>query len=124
MRGKRSVPVKRFLQHLRRYVTVVLTNEMRTSRVCSNGCGHAASEPAEATGEEGQNSYDLIPVRGERDASGRAGPCIFAVRYCKGCKTMWNRDVNAARNIARMFFDQWKNEGKKPLWALLCRDGG
>jgi hypothetical protein len=118
MRGKRSVPVKRFLQHLRRYVTVVMTSEMRTSRVCSKGCGHEAGDPAGATGEEGQSSYDLIPVRSERRASGEAGPCIFAVRYCKGCKRMWNRDVNAARNIARMFFHKWIHGGGLPLWAL------
>jgi hypothetical protein len=35
MKGKRGAPVKRFLKHLRRYVTVVLVDEFRTSRVCS-----------------------------------------------------------------------------------------
>jgi hypothetical protein len=39
LRGKRSVPVKRFRKHLERYVTVVLTSEMRTSRwVLQNLC--------------------------------------------------------------------------------------
>src|SRR4051812_47412357 len=39
MRGRRAVPVRRFIKHLRQYVTVVLTSEMYTSRVCSNECG-------------------------------------------------------------------------------------
>jgi hypothetical protein len=44
MRGKRAVPVRRFLKHLRQYVTVVMTSEMRTSRVCSHGCGWEAGK--------------------------------------------------------------------------------
>ena len=35
MRGKRPVPVKRFLERLKQYVTVVMTNESRSSRVCT-----------------------------------------------------------------------------------------
>jgi hypothetical protein len=34
-KGMRSVPVKKFLKYLSRYVTVVLVNEYRTSRECS-----------------------------------------------------------------------------------------
>jgi hypothetical protein len=35
MKGKRAAPVQRFRKHLSRYVTVVLVDEFRTSRVCS-----------------------------------------------------------------------------------------
>ncbi|KAK9361240.1 hypothetical protein V1504DRAFT_433066 [Lipomyces starkeyi] len=35
MNGKRAAPVKKLRKHLRRYVTVVLVDEHRTSRVCS-----------------------------------------------------------------------------------------
>jgi len=28
-----------------------------------------------------EESWDLIPVRGERSASGRAGPCLHTVRH-------------------------------------------
>src|SRR5262249_49554551 len=87
--GVRAVPVKRFRQQLAKYVTLVLTPERRTSRVCSNGCfwKQAGSAP---------EKDELIPMRGERSKSGRAGPEIYAVRRCQKCGTIWHRDVNAA----------------------------
>jgi hypothetical protein len=116
--------VQRFRKELERYVTVVPTNEMRTSRVCSHGCGweeeeeEAWEQPVRAMSEEEQEErkrkFDLIPVRGERSVSGRAGPCLHAVRYCKGCRTIWNRDVNAARNIAYSFWWQRGHAGELP----------
>ena len=108
--GTRSVPVKRFRQHLEKYVTLVLTSEMRTSRVCSNGCcqGQAGSAPGED---------ELVPVRAEKSKSGKKGPSIHAVRLCRECHTIWNRDVNAARNIARMFWYLREHAGKMPPWS-------
>lgn len=108
MVGKRSVPVKRFRKYLD--AIVILTSEMRTSRVCSNGCfwGQAGASP---------EKDELIPMRGERSASGKAGPSIHAVRRCQECGTIWNRDVNAARNIARMFWYLREHAGEKPPWS-------
>jgi len=85
-------------------------SEMRTSRVCSNGCFW--EQPGDAPEED-----ELIPMRGERSASGRAGPSIHAVRRCQECGTIWNRDVNAARNIARMFWYLREHAGEMPPWS-------
>jgi hypothetical protein len=84
-----------------------------------------AGEPAGATRKEEdrdggvekkeeKESWYLIPVRGERSASGRAGPCLHSVRYCQTCWTIWNRDVNAARNIAFMFWWLRGHAGELP----------
>jgi hypothetical protein len=110
MIGKQSVPLKRFREYLEGLVPVVLTSEMRTSRVCSNGCFW--EQPGDAPEED-----ELIPMRGERSASGRAGPSIHAVRRCQECGTIWNRDVNAARNIARMFWYLREHAGEMPPWS-------
>jgi len=56
------------------------------------GWGEEAGEPVGATRkkeedqgggveEKEEESWDLIPVRGERSASGRAGPCLHTVRH-------------------------------------------
>jgi hypothetical protein len=110
MVGMRSAPVKRFRQHLEKYVTLVLTSEMRTSRVCSNGCfwDQAGSAP---------EKDELIPMRAERSKSGKKGPPIYAVRRCQECGTIWHRDVNAARNIARMFWYLREHAGEMPPWS-------
>jgi hypothetical protein len=57
MKGKRPVPVKKFRKHLMRYVTVVMVDEFRTSRVCSKLCfmeeeGDNASESGNEEEEE------------------------------------------------------------------------
>jgi hypothetical protein len=155
MKGKRAVPVKLFRRALSRYVTVVLVDEYRTSRVCSNRCilesvtdeeafdeGEAEIEDAAVNfleedegggggGDDGDDTAqqntrrpeyvlpcfistftffniilysDLEPVREQRDTYGNRGPSLHAVRHCKTCHTVWNRDVNAARNIAWVFW--------------------
>jgi len=154
MRGKRAVPVKRFLEHLRKYVTVVLTSEHYTSQKCSHGCGPGSgkqpkkkgqrtkrgrpkkkrapkpprvqpvrapqsvgAQPVIAATTATKKKYVLTAVRGERRADGTAGPLLYPIRICVICRTIWNRDVNAARNIARMFFHQMNNANEKPPWA-------
>lgn len=99
MRGVRSVPVKRFLRHLYRYVTIVLTSEWGTSRVCSKGCCWH-DDPATLEEWEARRKNGLIHMRGERRACGCAGDRVHATLICPKCRAIWNRDVNAARNIS------------------------
>ena len=121
LRGLGPVPLLRFRKHLERYATVVLTSEMRTSRVCSNGCGWDG-HPEPASDEEGwarKKEYDLVPMRGQRRRCGHPGPNLHAVLVCPTCKMVWNRDVNAARNIGYMFLWQCTHNDEPP--ARFCR---
>ena len=111
MVGKQPVPVKRFLNMLKEYVTIVPIPEDRTSRVCSNGCcqGQAGS----ASGED-----ELVPMRGEGNKSKKKkGRPLHAVLICLACGTIWDRDVNAARNIARIYLYREAHGGQMPLWT-------
>ena len=109
MRGVGSAPVKRFRRALEHHATLAPTSEMRTSKLCSKGCGWDGITELATTDEEKKKRETLgvlDAVRGERRASGKPGEALHAVRFCKKGRTMWHRDVNAARNIARMFLWQ------------------
>ncbi|KAJ8102065.1 hypothetical protein POJ06DRAFT_76308 [Lipomyces tetrasporus] len=120
MNGKRAAPVKKMRKHLRWYATVVAVDEYRTSRVCSKhneqqrdrtGLGDEEDEG----GGTCQTAPDLIHIHAQRDANGAKGPSLHPVLFCNKCHTVWNRDVNAARNIAWIFW--WMRvhgEGRPP----------
>ena len=71
------------LDHLSNFVP---TPESRTSKECSHECG------------------ELVPMHGERIAPGCAGLSLYSVLFCPKCGTIWDRDVNAAKDIAYMFW--------------------
>ncbi|KAK9387002.1 hypothetical protein V1515DRAFT_94729 [Lipomyces mesembrius] len=117
MSGKRAAPVKKLGRHLRRYATVVPVDEFRTSRVCSRHNG----EHRERTGlgeeeDEGGGArapLELVHIRAQRDANGAAGASHHSL-YCHKCHTVWNRDVNAARNIGWIFWWMRVHGGGRP----------
>ena len=51
----------------------------------------------------------------EPDGDARRVPC-HGVRVCKHCRTYWQRDVNAARNIRYIFLHAFLNDGALPEW--------
>ncbi|KAJ3276913.1 hypothetical protein HK104_003596 [Borealophlyctis nickersoniae] len=64
------------------------------------------------------NDWDVDPMYffdriGEERVRGSA---IHAVRFCKKCRTTWNRDTNAARNIAYVFWHERRHGlGHRPF---------
>jgi len=49
-------------------------------------------------------------------ANRQKGASIYAVRHCQKCFTTWNRDTNAARNIAFVFwYERKRGPGQRPL---------
>ena len=68
--------------------------EYYTSQRCSN-CAFNDTLPL----EEQQRPV----VRGMRRHAGPERCEIWGVSYCTVCDTTWNRDVNAARNMRRLF---------------------
>ncbi|KAI9104673.1 hypothetical protein DFS34DRAFT_690934 [Phlyctochytrium arcticum] len=64
--------------------------------------------------DDKQKEWDVEPMyryiyKGSREA-------IYAVRHCQKCYTTWNRDTNAARNIAFLFWYQRRfGVGKRPF---------
>jgi len=99
MKGKRagvSRVLFRALRHHDRlgHLTLVKVPEFRSSKVCSR-C---------------QTLQTLDHVRDE--ASSDAS--LHAVLRCKECDTVWNRDVNAARNLRRIALHMAAKENEVP----------
>ena len=51
----------------------------------------------------------------QRDSKNVMKNKIHGTRYCKACKTTWNRDFNAARNMALIAMYMANNDLKRPL---------
>jgi len=81
-------------------------------------------EEREREEEKAARGSDVIPMRGQKDAAGRAGPSLHSVRYCQMCHTVWNRDVNAARNIAWVFWWMRTHGGCRPVGFRRVSGGG
>ena len=84
-RGYAPTPNKHLFVELKRRCRTRLVNEAYSSRVCS-GCNQL-----------------MIDTR------------HWGIKHCIGCGVIWNRDVNAARNIREIFLDQQLNNGQRPL---------
>ncbi|KAK9315007.1 hypothetical protein V1524DRAFT_476985 [Lipomyces starkeyi] len=126
MNGKRAAPVKTLREHLRRYVTVVQVDENRTSRVCSKhneehrertGLGE---EEDEGGGTSSTAEADQIISTHKRKANGDKGPSLHPVLFCNKCHTVWNRDMDAARNIAWIFWWMRVHNGRRPPGFRRC----
>ncbi|KAI3635164.1 hypothetical protein MIR68_006730 [Amoeboaphelidium protococcarum] len=84
-RGHPPTPTKHLFVELKRRFKCRLIPEYRTSQVCSNCDGQ------------------LTQTR------------FWAVKECQNlCLTLWNRDVNAARNISRVFLYRNEHNGERP----------
>jgi hypothetical protein len=94
---KTSGPVKKMKVELRRRknVTVIDVDEFHTSLMMT--CCAFAEHDAKAIEREG-------PLVKQVDEDGKeCSSRLYGVSCCKNCTCYWNRDVNAAINIMRIF---------------------
>ena len=82
------------LEHLG-HLVVIKIPEFRSSKVCSK-CNMMTLE----------NIHEKI--------DGRLGSSLHSVLNCKNCNTVWNRDVNASRNLHYIATYMAANENRRP----------
>ena len=75
---------------------IVMIPEPFTSQIASCIFVRGEDHPARLV-EICDRVMDGIVVRGARSSR------IYAVKKCRHCFTPWNRDINAARNILRIY---------------------
>ena len=98
VRGHPKAPPKRIKKALGVFATVIEVDEYRTSQVCSKckiGKAHKEDHKLEKV------SYK---VPNKNDGEATYVPCHFVLRCLNPeCSTIWQRDVNASRNIMEAF---------------------
>lgn len=93
MKGTLPAPVKLLHKALQQRAVVVNVDEFRTSVICSK-CNHR----------------DMLGVKcseGLAIQKGRTRFPLYDVRACQNpsCRTVWNRNLNAARNILEVYLN-------------------
>lgn len=104
-------PIKALRWRLELYTRVVVLHEHYTSQRCSKcAFGGTLLEAGEAEDDKLEAGK-----RGDTHGRGRSGN-IHGVRWCshQNCTTRWNRDVNAARNMRRVFLHMLENNKERP----------
>lgn len=105
VRSKLPAPSKALVHHLRQvmkckgcFLSVVMIDEYLTSQVCAKCHQRTVSKVQER------------PTRG-----GHYKNRIHAVLKCENCRTTWNRDVMAAKNMAYVFKYMSRHNNQRPL---------
>lgn len=103
IRIKLAASTERLLQHLcqisklrRTNISAVMIDEYNTSKVCSD-CRHRMKNVEDRPGAGGHK---------ER---------IHALVKCDHCSTVWNKDVNGARNMRNLFIYMAMNGNERPI---------
>jgi hypothetical protein len=98
--------------------TVIHFDEFRTSMLASC-CAHKicdGNQPVLTLKE-----LEMKGVRGvekRKDGSKKSVNELYSVRICKNCRTIWNRDVNAAINMLELFrYGQSHGGARKPEFS-------
>jgi transposase len=88
--GRKLPPIKYFIQKLRsNHIDVFEIDEYNSSKLCCI-CGYVL------------RSYDAenktVPIYITKKSG------FYKLKYCEVCEKIWNRDINASRNIGRIFY--------------------
>jgi len=96
-------PVKELRRRLEQHTRVVVLDEHYTSQRCSKCAFTEKYEESRDKLEPGRSRVD-----GRRQLHG--------VRWCphQDCRTTWNRDVNAARNMRQVFLHMLRHGHRRP----------
>jgi hypothetical protein len=110
--------LRKSLKQHKKVETVVHFDEFRTSMLASC-CAHktcAEHQPAPTLKE-----LEMKGVRGvekQKDGSKKSVNELYSVRICQNCRTIWNRDVNAAINMLELFrYGQTHGGARKPEFS-------
>jgi hypothetical protein len=114
-------PVSKLRKSLKRHEKVdrvIHFDEFRTSMLASC-CAHKICVEHEAVPT--LKELEMKGVRGvekQKDGSEKSVNELYSVRICQNCRTIWNRDVNAAINMLELFrYGQSHGGARKPEFS-------
>ncbi len=112
-----GVPLQKLRTELKRRKNVIFVDlpEFRTSMLCSK-CVKKGLE--EGTVQNSANLPIMEGPLGRRVEGEEHRQRVHGVRVCQNttCRTMWNRDENAAINMLTRFHYAQSHEGESPAW--------
>jgi transposase len=93
VKGHRKAPLLKMKRVLGKYATLLEVDEYKTSQMCSSCCSRVKMKRAKIQQEKGKDGVIKIVS-------------CYKVLKCTTCNNLWNRDVNASRNIFMAFKNQ------------------
>ncbi|CAO3652375.1 unnamed protein product [Mucor hiemalis] len=100
MRRHAALPVKHIREFFSETMITIMVDEFRTSAMCSF-CGEPLATPRATAplgeAETTQERWDRLNT-------------TYPLKQCAHCKTVWNRDFNASRNMAQILISYIESE--------------
>jgi hypothetical protein len=121
-------PISRFIKEIAKRRRCGMVDESYTTRRCS-GCRSREFPDLVAVADNKYKKRNLLKTQKQKKKEkkkvrrwrrfGKPKKSeIHGLRQCKNCRRTWNRDFNAARNIAIVAIHQWRCEGRRPDYVL------